>query len=65
MNNVSIGISQDFMVGILIRNVRVRRTIIGYASYTDKQHHGISAYLLARIFGIEVDKANFTLQSTT
>ena len=32
MENVSIGLSQNFMVEILIRNARVRRTRIGYAT---------------------------------
>ena len=47
MENVSIGLSQDFMMGILIRNFRVKRTGSGFATYTYKQHHGIRADILA------------------
>ena len=65
MENVFIGISQDLMVDILIRNFRVRITRSGYDTYTDKQHHGISADMLARKHGIGIYKANRTLQSTT
>ena len=36
MENVSIGISQDLMVDILVRNIRVRRTQTRYATYKDK-----------------------------
>ena len=53
------------MVYILINKVRVRRTRSGFATYTDKQHHGISTDLLAIKWGIGLDKAKQTLQSTT
>ena len=53
------------MVYILISNVRVKRTISVFANYTDKQHHGISADLLAIKWGVGLDKAKRTLQSTT
>ena len=53
------------MVDILISNVRVKRTRSGFAIYTYKQHHGISADLLKRKLGIGIDKENWTLQSTT
>ena len=65
MANVSIRLAQDLMVDILINNVSVRRTRSGYATYTDKQHYGISSDMLARKWGIGLDKANFNLQSTT
>ena len=48
MSNVSIGLAQDLMVDILISKDRVKRTIIGFTTYTDKRHHGISANILAR-----------------
>ena len=53
------------MVDRLIINFRVRRTRSGYATYTDKQHHGISTDMLARKWGIGLYKANLNLQSTT
>ena len=65
MTNVSIGISQDLMVDILIRNVRDRITRSGYATYTDNQHREISADLLASQWGIGLYKSKLSLQSTT
>ena len=53
------------MVDILISKVRVKRTRSGFVTYTDKQHHGISTDLLARKWGIVLDKAKLTLKSTT
>ena len=53
------------MVEILIIKVRVKRTRSGFATYTDKRHPGISDDLLARKWGIVLDKVNRTLQSTT
>ena len=63
--NFSIGLAQDLMVDILIRNARVRIKRSGYATYTDTRHHGISADMLARKWGIGLDKEKRTLQSTT
>ena len=65
MENVSIGLDQDLMVDRLISNVRVKRKGSGFATHTYKQKHGISADLLARKWGIVIDKAKQTLQSTT
>ena len=65
MENNSIGLAQDLMVDILIINVRVRIKRNGYTMYTDNQHHGIITDLLARKWGIGIDKANCTLQYTT
>ena len=45
--------------------VRVSRKRGGFATYTDKRHHGISADLLARKWGIGIDKATLILQFTT
>ena len=42
------GLSQYLMVERLIRNVRIRRTRSGYATYKYKQHHRISPDLLAQ-----------------
>ena len=63
--NVSTGMAQELMVYILISKVRVKRTRSVLETYTDKQHHGISADLLAIKWGIGLDKENQTLQSTT
>ena len=65
MVNVSIGISQDLIVCRLIINVSVIITRRGYATYTEKQHHSISADLLASKWYIGLGKANYTLQNTT
>ena len=62
MSNVSIGLDHNLMAEILIIKVRVKRTRSGFATYTDKQHHGISADILAIKWGIGLDKANMTLQ---
>ena len=62
MENVSIGIDNEFMLDRLIRNGRDRITKSGYATYTDKRHHGISNDLLTRKCGIGIDKENHTLQ---
>ena len=53
------------MADILISKVRVKRTRSGFAPYTDKQHHGISADILTRKWGIGIDKSKRTLQSAT
>ena len=50
---------------ILIMKVTVKRKRNGFTTFTDKQQHGISADLLARKWGIVIDKAKQTLQSTT
>ena len=65
MVNFSIGISQDLIVCRLIINVSVIITRRGYATYTEKQHHSISADLLASKWYIGLGKANYTLQNTT
>ena len=65
MANVSIGLSQYLIVDILIINVRVSSKISRCANYTDKFHHGISANILTRKWGIDLDKAKLTLQSAT
>ena len=56
---------QDLMVDILISKVRVKRTRSGFVTYTDTQHHGISTDILARKWGIGLEKAKRTPQSTT
>ena len=65
MSNVSIVLDHDLMVDILINKVRFKRTRIGLETYTDKRHRGISTDILERKWGIGLDKAKWTLQSTT
>ena len=65
MSKFSIGLAQYLMMDIWIIKVRVNITRSGFANYIDKQHHEISADILARKWGIGLDKANQTLQSTT
>ena len=65
MKNVYIGLTQGFMVDRLISNVRAMRTRSVYAAYTDNKHDGIIDDLLARKWGIGIDKANNTLEYTT
>ena len=48
MTIVSIGMSQDLMVEMLISKFGVLRTISGFATYTYKQHHRIRVDILAR-----------------
>ena len=65
MTNFSIGLSQELMLYRLINKVRVNRTRSAFSTYTYKQHNGISAYILARKWGIGLYKEKRTLQSTT
>ena len=65
MANVSIGLAQGLMVERLISKIRIKITRSGFATYTDKQHHGISADILTRKWGIVIDEAKQTIQSTT
>ena len=65
MSKFSIGLAQDLMVDILIIKVRVKRTRSGFATHADNQHHEIGYDILARKWGIGIDKAERNLQSTT
>ena len=65
MENFSIGMDQYLMLDRLIIKVRVKRTRSRFATYTDKRHHAISAYILVIKWVIGLDKANRILQSTT
>ena len=60
--NAYIGLAQELMVNRLIIKVRVKRTSSGFITYTDMQHHVISADLLARKWVIGLDKANSNLK---
>ena len=55
------GMTQYLMVDGLILKVRVKITRSGFPNYTDKRHYGISADVLARKWGIGIDKAKRTL----
>ena len=46
-------------------NVMVTTTRSVYATYTDKQHRGISDDILAQKWGVGIDKAKRNLQHTT
>ena len=52
MEIFSIGLDHDLIMDRLISKVRIKRTIIGFRTYTDKRHHGISADILARKWSI-------------
>ena len=65
MENVSIGMAQDLMVDRLISKVRVKITRSGFTAYIDKRHHEISTDILARKWGVGIDKAKRNFQSTT
>ena len=52
MVNVSVGLSQDFMVGKLIRNSRVYMTKKGYSTITNERQQLVTLELLARKWGI-------------
>ena len=53
------------MMNRLISKVRVKKTRSGLATYTDKQHHGITIDILAIKWFIGLDKAKRNLQSRT
>ena len=65
MVNLSIRLAQDSMVYRLIGNIRVSMTEKGYAKITNERHHLITPELLARKWGIGLEKAKETLKSTT
>ena len=54
--SVSIGLVQYLIVDRLIKNGRVTRNRRGYATYTDKPQYGIITDLLARKWGVGIDK---------
>ena len=61
MEKFTMGMTQYLMVDGLILKVRVKITRSGFPNYTDKRHYGISADVLARKWGIGIDKAKRTL----
>ena len=52
------------MLDRLIRKVKIKIKRRGFVTYTYKQHRGISADILVRKWGVRLDKAKQTLQST-
>ena len=65
MEKFSIVLYQDLIMDRLISKVGVKRTRSGFATYTDRRHHWISADLLAIKWVIVLDKAKRAFQSTT
>ena len=65
MANVSIGLAHDLMVIILISKVVVKIRISAFTTYTYKRQHGIRDDLLARKWGIFIDREKRKLQSKT
>ena len=65
MEFVFIGLAHDLMVNRLISKIRVKIPRSGFATYTDKQHHKISADLLVIKWRVGIDKAKRTPQTTT
>ena len=63
--SISTGLILELLAESIICKVKTRMTRTGFATITDKKHHGISLELLAQKWGIGVDKANNTLKSTT
>ena len=49
----------------LVSQVQVRMTRTWYATITNERQHGVQPDLLARKWGIGLDKAKATLKSTT
>ena len=65
MVNVSIWLAQHLMVDRLIGNIRVSMTKKGYATITNERHHSVKPELLAKKWGIGLEKAKETLKATT
>ena len=62
---VSTGLIPELIMENIICKVNTRKTRNGYATITDDRHHGISPELLARKWGIGLEKAKNTLKGTT
>ena len=65
MVNVSIGLAHYLMVDRLIGNIRVSITKKGYATITNERHNLVTPELLARKWGIGLEKAKETSKATT
>ena len=63
--SISTGLIPELLAESITCKVKTRMTRTGFATITDKRHHGISSELLAQKLGMGVDKANNTLKSTT
>ena len=64
MVSVSLGLVQDLMVDRLIANAKVQKICIGYTTLTNERHHGVTAGLLAKKWGIGIERAKATLKCT-
>ena len=56
MVNVSTGLAQDIIVDRLIQNIQVSMTKKGYAKITNERHHLVTPKLLARKWGMGLEK---------
>ena len=65
MVNVSTRLSEDLVVCRLIGNTRVSMTRRGYAKNTNERHHLVTLELLARKWGIGLEKAKEVLHEKT
>ena len=63
--NVSIRLAQDLMVDRLIGNIRVYMTKKGYETIINERHSVLTPELLARKWGIGLERANETFKATT
>ena len=65
MLNVSIGLSQDIIVGRLIGNIKISMVNKGYAIITNKRNHLVTQELLTRKWRIGLEKAKEMLKAIT
>ena len=65
MASISLGLHQDILAKQIVSNVKVRKVNDQYSTITKDRHHGISAELISRKWGIGIEKACQTLKCTT
>ena len=65
MAEISLGLPENIIRSRLISQIQVEKTRNGYATITNDRHHGVQPDLLARKWGIGLDKAKATLKNTT
>ena len=65
MENVSIGLTQNLMVGRIIGNIRVSMTEKRYAKIKNEMHRSVTPKLLAKKWVIGLEKAKETVKATT
>ena len=64
MVNVSIRLSQYIMVDRLEGNISVYMTKMGYATIRNKRYHSLTPEILAKKWGIGLEKGKVTLKAT-